>query len=187
MSVVEGKRSEGELLVVVKANSIVDYTLQICTNEKQFPKRYRWCVTSRIVNVTCDVNDLIIRANAVYVRLDDDSAERRLSYQAQALELTYVVLNLIDIAYRRFNLDPQKVKHWAGMVKGLQELIRRWRKNDAERYKKLKTKRVIAEGDPNTGNGNNVRNVNPSTGQINNNNANNANGAPQDCGKVSMQ
>ena len=45
----------------------------------------------------------------------------------------------------------------------------------------------MAEGDPNTGSGNNVRNVNPSTGQINNNNANNANGAPQDCGKVGLE
>ena len=140
MSVVEGKRSGGELLVITKSSSIADYTLWICSSEKHFPKRYRWCITTRVLNTALDVNDLIHRANAVYVRPDDDSAERRLSYQAQALELTHVLLNLIDISYRRFGLDAKSVKTWAGNVKGLQELIRRWRKSDAERYKRLKDK-----------------------------------------------
>ena len=134
MAVVEGKRGEGELLVVTKSREIVDYTLQICTNEKNFPKRYRWCITSRIIDRTCDINDYIVRANAIYVRPDDGSYNRRISCQSQALELTYVVLNLIDIAYRRFGIDPKKIQHWTGMLKGLQELIRRWRKKDIERY-----------------------------------------------------
>ena len=134
MAVVEGKRGEGELLVVTKSREIVDYTLQICTNEKNFPKRYRWCITSRIIDRTCDINGYIVRANAIYVRPDDGSYNRRISCQSQALELTYVVLNLIDIAYRRFGIDPKKIQHWAGMLKGLQELIRRWRKKDIERY-----------------------------------------------------
>ena len=37
-------------------------------------------------------------------------------------------------------------------------------------------------GSPNVGNGNNVRNINP-TGNVNNNNANNSNGVAPDCGK----
>ena len=102
MSVVSGKRGTGDLTVITKANELVDYTLQICTNEKNFPKRYRWCVTNRIIDCTYEICDLIIHANAVYVRPEDDSFFRRVSYQTQALELTEVLLNQIHRAYRRF-------------------------------------------------------------------------------------
>ena len=137
MSVVAGKRGIGDLAVITKANDLVDYTLQICSNEKCFPKRYRWCVTNRIIDITYEICDLIIHANAVYVRPEDDSLQRRISYQTQALELTEVLLNQIQRAYRRFSLESRKVQHWTGLIEEIQRLIKGWRKADKERYKNI--------------------------------------------------
>ena len=50
MSVVKSKRGEGQLLVLSKANELATYTIKICSNEKNFPKHYRWCITSKIVD-----------------------------------------------------------------------------------------------------------------------------------------
>ena len=42
MSVVKSKRGIGKMLVVTRANELAVYTIRICSNEKNFPKRYRW-------------------------------------------------------------------------------------------------------------------------------------------------
>ena len=81
MSVVAGKRSEGDLKVITVSGELCDYTLQITSAEKHFPKRYRWSITNRIVQTALDIDDHLIHANSVYVRSDDGSLLRRQTHQ----------------------------------------------------------------------------------------------------------
>ena len=67
MSVIKAKRSEGKLQVLIQANNLCVYTVQICKNEKYFPKRDRWIMTQHIVHEALDVLCCIKRANAVNV------------------------------------------------------------------------------------------------------------------------
>lgn len=136
MSVVAGKRDEGELKVVTKANELVAYTIQICSNEKNFPKRYRWCITNRIIQTTEDLVDNIIHGNSVYVR-DVDDRRRRFMHQRNALELTYVLLNQIDIAYCTFGVESHRVQTWTEKIEEIQRLLRGWHRNDKERYNNI--------------------------------------------------
>ena len=87
MSVVSGLRGEGDLKVITESGKLCDYTLQITSTEKHFPKRYRWSITNRIVQLTLDIDDHLIHANSIYVRSEEDSA-RRQRHQLEALELT---------------------------------------------------------------------------------------------------
>ena len=130
MSVPKAKRSQGELRVLTKANSLMSYTIQICSNEKNFPKRYRWCITNRIIDTTADITDLIIRANSILIRSEDDieNIERRVNIVSQALEITYVLLNQVQIAYQVFKLSPDRVEYWTSEIIELQRLLRGWRK-----------------------------------------------------------
>ena len=48
MSVIKAKRSEGRLEILTQANNLAAYTVQICKNEKYFPKRDRWIMTQHI-------------------------------------------------------------------------------------------------------------------------------------------
>ena len=65
MSVVASKRGEGKLLVLTKANELAVYTIRICSNERNFPKRYRWCITAKIVDSAMDISNYANMANSV--------------------------------------------------------------------------------------------------------------------------
>ncbi len=136
MAVVKSKRSEGAMKLFLKANELAVYTIQICSNEKNFPKRYRWCITSKIVDSAIEINNYVNMANSVYVK---DIADRdlRKSYQTRGLAATYALLSMIDIAFRTFGIEGDRIKHWTGLAVDVQSLLRNWRKSDVERYKNI--------------------------------------------------
>jgi len=136
LSVVKSKRKTGKLVVVTKANELAVYTIKISSNEKNFPKRYRWCITSKIVESALEINNLINKANAVYVKDGEDYALRK-RFQTIALTETYSLLSMIDIAYRTFGIRSSTIKHWTSMIIDVQKLLRNWRHNDYQRYKDL--------------------------------------------------
>jgi hypothetical protein len=127
MSVVKSKQSEGKLVVITKARDLAEYTLKICANEKTFPKRYRWCLTSKIVESAMNINNGVNMANSVFARDDTDYILRK-RYQTQALAETYALLSMVDIAYRTYSLETARVEHWTRLIYDVQNLIRNWRK-----------------------------------------------------------
>jgi len=136
MSVPKNKRTEGELAVITKARDLRLYTLKICSNENNFPKRYRWCLTNNIVSMVNDITDLIISANAVKVDFTQDKY-RRLERQKTALELTESLLDNISVAYELFQLKSNSVEYWTRKVDDVQKLLRAWIRSDTERYKNI--------------------------------------------------
>lgn len=129
MTVVKSQRTEGELTVITKARDLADYTVTICSNEKYFPKRYRWCLTGKIVNSAIEIHMLCLKANAVYVR-DDEDYQLRKRYQTMALSETYALEGVMDIAYRTFGVDADRIDTWSRKLHDVQNLIRAWRKKE---------------------------------------------------------
>jgi len=72
MSVVKSKRGEGQLLVITKANELAAYSIKICSNETNFPKRYRWCITNKIVDAATEISNNAVMANSVFVKDESD-------------------------------------------------------------------------------------------------------------------
>ena len=68
MSVIKAKRQDGQLVVLTKAREMCAYTVTVCKNEKNFPKRDRWIITQPIVTEALSVMSCIRRANSVRVR-----------------------------------------------------------------------------------------------------------------------
>ncbi len=132
MSVVKSQREETELTVITKANELATYTIKICSNENCFPKRYRWCITSKIVESAIDIGNNLIKANSIYIRSEDDLATRR-KYQQEAMSNTEVLLNMINIAYNTFEIKSERIAYWTQLVVDVQNLLRNWRKSDANR------------------------------------------------------
>ena len=75
-------------------------------------------------------------ANSVYVKFAADYEVRR-AYQTKGLAATYSLLSMIDIAYRTFGIESERVKFWVEHAVEVQNLLRAWRNNDAERYKDI--------------------------------------------------
>lgn len=136
MSVVKSKRGENDLNLVIKANELATYTIKIASNEKNFPKRYRWCITSKIVESALDINNYINMANSIFVNKASDYEIRR-QYQTKALAATYSLLSMIDIAFRTFGIEGDRIKHWTQLCFDVQNSLRNWRKSDYERYKNI--------------------------------------------------
>jgi hypothetical protein len=137
MSVVKSKRSKPKLGVLTKARKLAVYTLRICSNEKNFPKRLRWCMINDIVKDARDIHRYIRKANSIYVAFRSDFDTRR-QFQNQAIASIDAMLGDMDIAYALFNVDDDRIEYWTGLVIEVQNLLREWRKSDQERYKSLK-------------------------------------------------
>ena len=135
MSVPVSKRGESELEVITHANKLAAHTIKVCSNEKYFPKKYRWCVTAKIVDTAIEIVKLLNIANSIYVT-DKGTYEMRNKFQAKALAETYALTNLMQIGYELFKVDSQKIDYWTGLIIKERTLIRAWKKKDTERYKK---------------------------------------------------
>lgn len=129
MSVVKSKRGENELDVITNSRELAVYTIKICTNEKNFPKRYRWCVTNEIVKSVKIIHSNIRKANEVFVK-DLSDHELRKTYQNKALAEISSLLGDMDIAFELFGIDDKKMYHWVGLVIGVQVPLRNWKKSD---------------------------------------------------------
>lgn len=136
MSVPLSKRGESKLEVITHGNSLAGHTIKICSNEKNFPKRYRWCITGKIVDTAIEIVKNLNIANSIYVS-DKGTFEMRKKFQAKALAETYALTTLMQIGHEAFGIDTKKLDYWTGLVIRERELIRAWKKSDEERYKKI--------------------------------------------------
>ena len=131
MSVVKYKRGKSKFEVLVKANELAAFTIRICSNEKNFPKRYRWAITSKIVNEAIDICRYIRKANKrVLNREMLKEYKKRRKYQNKALGRIDSMLALMDIAYYTFHIKDEKIDNWVDMVVSLQTLLEGWKKSD---------------------------------------------------------
>lgn len=133
MSVPKSLRCEGKLTVQTKAYDFASYTHQICSNEKVFLKRNRWCSTQKLVQVADEIAVNIEIANNVNVKNKTPiQIEKRRQYQNLALEKSIELECLMEIAYRDNNregrhISDDKMEYWVGLLLELRCLIRKWR------------------------------------------------------------
>lgn len=136
MSVIKAKRSEGKLQVLIQANNLCVYTVQICKNEKYFPKRDRWIMTQHIVHEALDVLCCIKRANAVNVATWEDYKYRR-AQQVEAYSHAEALLTLLDVAYITLCIESQRIEFWTGQIISVENLLKKWRESNRKRYKSI--------------------------------------------------
>lgn len=143
MSVIKAKRKPGKFEILPKVREMCAYTITICKNEKNFPKRDRWILTQPIVNEALAVMTCIRRANAVRVVEPEDYTYRR-SQQVEAFSHAEALLSLIDIAYTELGIESDRVEYWTGLVLEVEDKLKGWRKSDRERYKSVGEERTVA-------------------------------------------
>lgn len=131
MSVVRSKRGKSkkpEFKVIIEASKLAAYTIRFCSNEKYFPKRFRWAITSKIVDESVNICTLVRKANTY--KLNSDFINDRKKCQIKALACIDSLLTLMDIAYYTFNIKSEKIDKWIDEVEIVQSLIYGWIKSD---------------------------------------------------------
>ena len=119
-------------MVLTKAREMCAYTVTVCKNEKNFPKRDRWIITQPIVTEALSVMSCIRRANSVRVETQDDYTYRR-SQQVQAIAHAEAMLTLMDVAYEALSIESDRIQHWTGLVLEVETLVQKWRRSDRTR------------------------------------------------------
>ena len=116
---------------------LVKHTITKCTNENTFAKRYRWCITSKIVDSALELYSNVRRANSVYVKTAKDYELRR-AYQKRAIAEVDALLGLIDIAYQQFpKFTGDELEYWVKLAKNCLNSLKNWTDSEAEKYKGL--------------------------------------------------
>ncbi len=136
MSAPKGCRTESKLQVLVELQALATYTIQICKNEKNFPKRDRWILTQHIVRLAVDAYALARKANAVRVATTEDYKLRR-GYQVECRSSLEALLGMIEIAYLSLSLEGERVEFWTKSVMSAEEKLAAWRNSDRKRYRDL--------------------------------------------------
>ena len=133
MSVRVADRQESKMKAQRAALELASYTLTICKNEKQFPKRDRWLLTSEIVHEALNVYRHVRKGNKIRVETADDYKRRR-RHQKQALEAVDCLLGLIALAAGVLPLENTRLERWTGLCLEAEKLIVGWQRSDAQTH-----------------------------------------------------
>ncbi|MBQ6722285.1 MAG: hypothetical protein IJQ88_08985 [Clostridia bacterium] len=152
MSVAKGDRKQGSdnLEVEELAKGLCVYTIQICKNEKNFPKRDRWILTNEIVSCAVKAYGKIREANSITVTTLDDYMLRRKD-QIKARKKLKRMEGLVEIAGDVLSLEEGRIEYWGNFVRKTLDLLAKWRAGDRKRYAgKLGSKadKTIQPGNP---------------------------------------
>lgn len=123
--------------------ALATYTIQICKNEKNFPKRDRWVLTQEIVKTAVKACGHVMEANGIEVQTMEDYKARR-GHQVKARAKLKKLNAYIEIAMMCLSLDADRVDTWEGYVMSCMTLLTKWRESDRKRYKKKLTEQAQA-------------------------------------------
>lgn len=133
MSVIVSERGEGKLAAITESLDLVKYTIHICKNEQNFPKRDRWILTNDVVQEAKAQFRCMRMANSINVTTDAEYNQRHM-LQVEAYGHLETLLSWIEIAYRELNLASDRVEYWTGKVLSVERLLKNWANSDTKRF-----------------------------------------------------
>lgn len=137
MSVRKGDRQQGKLEVLNLAMNLCTHTLQLCKNEKLFPKSQRWLLTQKIANEATEALACIRRANATLVDGEDIDLRHkyRSSQQIEAHGHLGALYSLVDVAYNmNSEIDGDRVAYWTSLIMDTDEKLKAWMRSNNNDY-----------------------------------------------------
>ena len=122
---------QSEFLLITKAKDLVKHTF-LMTNDRRFPKKYRFTVVNRLQNLVIDIFKHIQEANELDLSDPQEFRERRYE-QKKALTKCKTVLFLIEISFENSLISKDQCDAWTKSVLNVKYMTASWRKKDRER------------------------------------------------------
>ncbi len=136
MSVIVAKRGETKLKVLSQAEELANYTINLVTNEKHFPKRYRWIFARKIGDSAINLNSLVNMANSTYPS-DRIACQCRYELIIKALGEVNNLLALVSLCKQQEHITLKNLEHWLEMITFEKTLILKWKENCKSRLDKF--------------------------------------------------
>ena len=137
MSVLARFRSESPFDVRDNARKLEVKIIRLCMNEKYFPKRYRFILTTNIIEDAHKMVDYIEAANMI--PLTEEFSKRRRLYQKEALiRIENLFRKIILAEDLGFTIPEATLTELGEALNKEESLIKNWMDSDRSRIKQNK-------------------------------------------------
>lgn len=137
MSVLARFRSESPFDVRDNARKLEVKIIRLCMNEKYFPKRYRFILTTNIIEDAHKMVDYIEAANMI--PLTEEFSKRRRLYQKEALiRIENLFRKIILAEDLGFTIPEATLTELGEALNKEESLIKNWMESDRSRIKQNK-------------------------------------------------
>lgn len=137
MSVLARFRSESPFDVRDNARKLEVKIIRLCMNEKYFPKRYRFILTTNIIEDAHKMVDYIEAANMI--PLTEEFSKRRRLYQKEALiRIENLFRKIILAEDLGFSIPEATLTELGEALNKEESLIKNWMESDRSRIKQNK-------------------------------------------------
>lgn len=127
-------RKDGQMTFLIKAEKFIDYTMIITNKANRFPKKWRFTLTNRIVDLAFDVYHNLLHANEIFP-INRDDVKERLKLQRLAITACKELDFLIRLSHHKNFIDDRELKHWSYLLADMRKRATGWHNSDKERYK----------------------------------------------------
>lgn len=131
MAVVLGKRKVGQLAALTATLDLVAKTDAMCSNEKCFPRRKRWCTAKPLVDSVRQIAVCVNKANNI--RLTRENAEFRREWQDKAIMFCIESETHMEVAYFEHPMPNSSINDWCAKMAKAKKAIIAWRDSDKKR------------------------------------------------------
>jgi len=121
-----------EMEVVTEAKKLEHHTMTITSNEKRYPKKYRFCMVNRMQEYALNIIGDLMEANDMSL---SDHGERplRLRLQRSALRNCRLLLHYIELSYNMEFINAESFEYWSKMANSVRNMIGAWYLSDKNR------------------------------------------------------
>ena len=136
MSVPKYRRSENKLQAITDTVNMSKYAIQMCENEKIFPKKCRWTLCNKLINTCIKTVAEIRQANSITVKTKED-AEKRIGLQKSVLLDFEAIWSIMTIAEDHYSIPNDKIAIWSNLMLTAEDKVKAWKDSDVKRYSDL--------------------------------------------------
>lgn len=136
MSVTVQDRNQQSFSVLTNADKLANHTINICFNEKNFPKKYRQVLSNELARYAIGIALDVKEANDIKVKSRRDYLERR-ELQNKVLSKCGRMLHLMQIAIDSVHFDAKRAEYWTSLAMEVQRSVAPWMESDMKRYGKF--------------------------------------------------
>jgi hypothetical protein len=120
------------MTVIRQAAGLEVYTANAVFNYKLFPKKYRPVFTGNILDTVFEINDCLISANELDLRIPNERAER-FACQRRALRACKKLMNRVHTAHEMKIIGDVKFAYWERLIVSVKNLTGAWLRSDEKR------------------------------------------------------
>ena len=121
--------AEAKFDVIIKAISLMKYTIRITSNRKRYPVKYVQLI-KRIQNKSMDIYEFLLEANRLKI---DTSKAERIELQTKAIVSCDELSCFIEMSMDLNIIGSDTVEYWQKQINDVKYMTIAWREKDRKR------------------------------------------------------